>query len=101
MSSWLSRVFDDNVLLVIFLCPFCFLEESAMSNSVLLNVVIKAPWGEVWTCYSDTLGISDRIELFNTTWEEQASRFAFVIKKSFLKPVLCISLYLEPPTNQP
>lgn len=101
MSSWLSRVFDDSVLLVIFLCLFCFLEESAMTNSVLLNVVIKAPWGEVWTCYSNTLGISDRIELLNTTWEGQASRFAFVIKKSFLKPVLCISLYLELPTNQP
>ena len=100
MSSCLSRVFDDSVLLVIFLCPFCFLEESAMTNSVLLNVVTKAPWGEVWTCYSNMLGISDRIELLNTTWEGQASRFAFVIK-SFLKPVLCISLYLEPPTNQP
>lgn len=42
MSSWLSRVFHGNVLLVIFLCPSCFLGESAMTNSVLLNAVIKA-----------------------------------------------------------
>lgn len=42
MSSWLSRVSRDNVLLVVFLCPSCFLGESAVTSSVLLNVVIKA-----------------------------------------------------------
>lgn len=41
MSSWLSRVFHDNVLLVVFLCPVCFLRGFAMTESVLLNVVIK------------------------------------------------------------
>lgn len=42
MSSWLSRVFQDSVLLLTFLCPSCFLGESAMTNSVLLNAVIRA-----------------------------------------------------------
>lgn len=41
MSSWLNRVFHDDVLLMVFLCASCFLGESAMANSVLLNVVIK------------------------------------------------------------
>lgn len=64
-----------------FLCPSCFLEASAMAQSMPLNAVIKASWGEVWTCCSDAPVISDRIELLSAAWGWKASRFAFVIKK--------------------
>lgn len=55
-------------IFIMFLCPSCFLEESAMTHWKLFNAVIKARWGEVWTCCSDALVISDRIELLSTTW---------------------------------
>lgn len=58
MSFQLIRVFDEIIPLVMFLCPSCFLEELVMTHWMLLNAVIKAGWGEVQTCYADTLIIS-------------------------------------------
>lgn len=82
MSTWLSRMFQDNVLLVIFLCPSCFLGESAMTNSVLLNVVIRACGVKCGPATLTRLEIQTQV--LNTTWEGQAWRFAFLIKNSFL-----------------
>jgi len=73
-----------------------------MTHSVPLNAVSTARWGEARTCCSDLLIISDGIELFE--YHLGMRTFKIYIRneeEELLKPILCISLYLKPPTNTP